>query len=175
MSSSRDHVSFTGCADGFGRFHRFDHKIGPGFAPEAAAEIRGVDEYVLRLQSANFRGGALRHGLKLRGCPDVHAIRANIGRAIDRLHGGVRQVGGFVDRFNLLRGSGQRGCRVAFLAGLRAGFRHLFREKFADVLTVGAGVRTFVPFDFKHAPPLHRRPGIVSDHRNSAGDFNHVT
>ena len=61
-------------------------------------------------------GVLVRRALPLRGRPDFAAIGAHIGDAVQRLHGRMRQIGRFVDRFDLLGGAGQRGRGIAILA-----------------------------------------------------------
>ena len=86
-------------------------------AAEAAAEQMIVEAHLLRLQSERLGDGHLRDGRDLRADPDIAAVGRHVHRAVDRLHGGVREERALIDRFDLGGGAGQRGVRVALVLG----------------------------------------------------------
>ncbi len=113
-------------------FHRFADEIGFETAPESAAEKRCVDEDGFRVEARDFGGRGLGTGLGLRGRPDVAAIRADMRRAIHRLHRGMRQEWNLVVHFNLCRRAGKSGVDIALFSGHRARLCGCIGEQFAD-------------------------------------------
>ena len=76
-----------------------------------------------------LHGDVARGGLALRGGPDLARVRPHVGHAVERLHGRVREIRHFVDRFDALRRAGERGLGVAVLASHRARLRRQIDEK----------------------------------------------
>ena len=144
MSSSRDQVTFTGAPRPWRP--RRPRRRSP------AARGGRIRRRVL-VWTSTFSGGRpviLRRVLRaavwhLRGRPDVAAVGAHVGGAVHRLHGGVGEVRGLVDRLDLLRGAGQRGGGIALLARFRAGLRQRRRTSCAMPAVVMAA----------HAPSSH--------------------
>ena len=167
MSSSRIHVSFTGAPIAFEISTASEMKSVPPRRPNPppmymlCTSMRAGSKPVMRAAACRATG------LHLRGRPNLATVRANAGRAVQRLHAGVRQVRRFIYRFNTLRSTCQTTCRVTLGS---AGNTWLFRQFCHARANDGAGqrgIRTFVPGDVESLAALYRCPRVVSHHSDT--------
>ena len=147
---------------------RFRHVIRLRLASESAAQQRHVALHVFLLDAHRARHGVL-HGLRiLRAGPGDHLAVFEFGDGGQRFHGGVRQHGRVVGRFERLAALGELRVHVAQLArdaaGLARGIEHglLVRGR------IVSGVLAQIPFDFQFLARLQRGPTVVGDHRRAA-------
>ena len=96
---------------------RLDDEVELEPSPEAAAQQVIVDAHLLKLQPERLGRGLLRDGRDLGADPDVAAVGRHLHRAVDRLHGRVREEGRLVDGVDLRRGACQRRDHVALVLG----------------------------------------------------------
>ena len=95
-----------------------------------------MDEHLFRLEPGDAGGGGLVGGLRLGTGPDFAAVVLEAHHAVERLHGGMGQVGELEARFELGRRGGEgRGC-VALVARHRAG---LVQQVQVALAQLGAG------------------------------------
>ena len=127
-----------------------------------------------RWQSSNLRGIRAIDRLELRSCPDLAGVGSQIHRAVQRLHHQMREVGNFVNCFDLFRRVGQRGGSVSVVS--HACSRRL--NPLAKVLHHLAGIEAlhaaFVPLDTKGIAPGFGLPESVGNYRNARGNGNHL-
>src|SRR5262245_11115330 len=69
----------------------------------------------LRRQTGHFRGGRLSEGRHLCPYPDIAAVRANVDRAVRRLHSGVSEERHLVNCLDLLSGARHGLAGIALL------------------------------------------------------------
>ena len=98
-------------------------------APEAAAQVGGVHLDLLGRHSADLRAEALRPGLELRRCPDVHTVGPDVGGAVHGLHGGVGEERQLIDRLDALRRAAECAVGVAVMSRHYAGLPGAFGEE----------------------------------------------
>ena len=79
-----------------------DHHVGLETAAEATADDLVVHDHFVERHAGGSGGGRLHPCRDLRAEPELAGARRQMHRAIHRLHGGVRQEGHFVMRFDLL-------------------------------------------------------------------------
>ena len=133
------------CLDGLGRLERLLHEIQLEAAPEAPAQVRRMDPYLVGCDTADLGAETLRPRLELRGGPDVHAVGSHVCRAVHRLHGRVRQERQLVRRVDLRRGRCQSRLRVAVVPRLRARLLGPLREHLGDARARHLRVGSLVP------------------------------
>ena len=170
----RDHVSLTGAADGLRDLDRLAHVVRRGAAPEAAAHVERVHLDLVGLEARHALRDLERRCLPLRRRPHVAAVRANVRRAVERLHRRVREERDLVHRVDLLRGARERRVRVADLPRLRARLGDEIGEHLRQLIARERRVRSFVPHDVERLAALHRGPRVVGDDRDAARDPDDV-
>ncbi len=102
-------------------------------AAEAAAEKVIVDRDLLLLEAEHLGHDHLRHAGDLTSNPDIAAVRLDVRRAVDGLHGGMGEEGRLIRRFDLGRGFGESSGCVAFGLGDGAGFLGGLGERSDDI------------------------------------------
>ncbi len=161
---------------GLGDGDRFDDVVRPriGAAAETAARVQRVDAHLLRIEPGGFGCIALIHRLELIAGPDLAAARRQLDDGVERLHGGVRQIGKFIACRHRASGSAERPGRIALFARLRPGLLGELSVLGHDGPgTAGLGVG-IVPFHGQGVAPLLGRPEIFGDHRHTARHLNHL-
>ncbi len=147
---------------------RLDREIGLRFAPEAAAEERGVDRHVLGFQLQHL-GSVVARGLRaLHAGPHLALATLEQSRRRRRLHRRVRVVRDVVLGLDLLGSTRERLIDIAAVAhrfaGLGRGGAHLG-------LILGRVVRRVgpvVPIELQGFASLDRGPGVGGDHGDAA-------
>src|SRR5262245_38884122 len=99
--------------DLFGDFHRLCDEIDLEAATKAATEHVIVYYNLFEGQPGQLCRDGLRSAHDLDAYPDLAGVLAHIHRAVDRLHGRMRQKRNLIDRFQFLRGGGQSPSDVA--------------------------------------------------------------
>ncbi len=145
----------------------FGGEVALALAAETAAEQRDVDGDVRGVQAEAF-GDVVAHRLRaLEAAPDLALAAGHTRRGRRRLHRGLRQVRDVVVGLHRLGGAAHRGIDIAAVANhlARLVARGLHRA------AVGGGivsrVRAAVPVELERFAALHRRPGVVGDHRHA--------
>ncbi|MCY1518729.1 hypothetical protein D9M68_534530 [compost metagenome] len=156
--------------------YRFGNEVGGrrGAPTEATTEEQGVDFHLLRLEPGDLRADLLIDGLELRTNPDLTFVRADLHRAVERLHRRVGEVGHGVFDVEGLRRLAQRRLAVAALRSHLAGGGGECLELIIESLTVQAGVLPKVPVDFQRIAAELRRPVVVGDYRDATRHLHHL-
>ena len=173
---ARPHELYGNARQALGNFHRGRDVIAghAGTPAEAATEHAGFDADLVRAYAGHTRGGHLVESLALRAQPQLHTFGRDHGGAVERLHGGMRQVRESVVRFHALRG---RGCGLGEIAFRTRYLARLLRQ-FAVVLGKRhggeAGVLLDQHFGLQCVSALLGGPGIAGHHGDALGNFEHV-
>src|SRR5207302_4145309 len=141
---------------------------------EAAAQVGRVDLHLLRRNAADLGPDALGPRLKLRRGPDIDAVRAHVGGAVHRLHGGVREERQLVHRVYSVRRELQRGLGVAVVARHGARLLGALGEELGDARARDLRVRALVPRHVQRVASLLGRPVPVRYDRYTARDLHYV-
>ena len=175
-------VIFTGpdhfdrSLDDFGDLHCFPDKMAVKDAPaaEAAAQQRRMDFDLFRFQAGDFDRGLMIGGLELGTGPDIAAVRADVGEAVEGFHGGVGEIWQFVNRIESGRGLSQGGSNIALLPGDGAGKIGKFSILPALLFTVKSGQRTFIPIDLQGLATSFGGPKTIGHHRQAAINLHNL-
>ena len=146
----------------------FHCKVGKRFPAKRAAQQRDVHRHIFFSHTHRCGDCVPCPYWTLRRRPSLHFSVAIVGQRRRRLHRRVRQQGRVILRFHDLPALRKRRIHVA-------NFPHHFSRLprcLLQLLFVSVRVKYFVwallPLYFQLFPPLHRRPGIVCHHRDSA-------
>ena len=156
------------------RLDRGGNEIDIQPAAESAAEQGGVDVDLVGLHPGRGRRRFLRHLLDLSPHVQVAAIRFDVGGAIHRLHGRVRQQRQFVDRFERALRRFERGRGVAVLARhetLVGGGGLLEQAPYRRIVEARIGPR--FPGDPQRIACLKRLPEMIRHHDHPVGGGQH--
>src|SRR5471030_2295718 len=160
----------AGVAGGFvhlGDVDRFDDVVRGrhGAAAETTAGHHRVQYHLFRLEAGGGGDGAVVEGLELRAGPHGAAVVAQVDHAVERLHRRMRQIGEFVDGFDLVRGAGQL---------RRVGLRDRHAGGFRQRLEVGQLLVAADFFDGAAIPVDDQRIAALLGRPVAFGDDDHA-
>ncbi len=128
---------------------------------ESAAQVMVVHHHFRKRQAGRLGGYRLCARKDLRARPHFATIGPDVHRAIDRLHRRVREEGGLVHRFELVRRARGDGGRIALVPHHHARRQRSRREPRDDVIGIDGSIRSVVPLNDERPEALLRRPHIV--------------
>jgi hypothetical protein len=149
---------FHGAVDVFGDLDRAGGTVGLEPAAKPAADQMIVDHDLVHRQAGGFccRGLDARNGL--RADPDFAGVVADVGRAVHRLDGRVREEWNLVGRLDLGDGARHRRVDIADILGNRAQIERRPFEFAGDLIGVEFCVRSVVHSITSAASPFFAAP-----------------
>ncbi|MCY1521118.1 hypothetical protein D9M68_559170 [compost metagenome] len=157
-----------------GDFHRVADEVRFQAPAEAAAEQVVVHLHRLLRQPGELRRQGLGPRRHLDAEPEVAAVLAHMGGAVDRLHAGVGEKRHLVGHLDLLRRLAHGFLHIAFGAGLDAFALGGLRDVLQQLRAGHLGVLALVPLDLQGGQALARSAGVVGDHRHRIIRTHHL-
>ena len=168
MSSSRVQITLTGLPSFFDRIAASAQKSGFDLRPNPPPSSVTLQMTSFLSMPSASRHGVLRRLRILLRTPDGDLAVAEVRHCGGRLHRGVRQQRRVVRRLEYLAALGELGVDVADVPRHLTRLRHRRDQFLLEALGLEARVRAVRPLHLELLPTLHRRPGVVRNHRNAA-------
>ncbi|MDR9131356.1 hypothetical protein FEP35_05463 [Burkholderia multivorans] len=148
--------------------HGLSHKVRFEPPPEAAADQRNIDMYLIAAHACRTSRDQLGQRGHLRRRPKLHAILGHLRRAVDWLHGGMRKIRRAV--FGL-----HDGRTLRLLEGLQTMARGAIGkavlvavqrsdELLTDASRIERGIRSVVPYGLERRECLSCLPVMIGHH-----------